>query len=88
MFGRIREKDVQIELDAASKELLIEKGYDPQYGARPMRRAVERYLEDPFAEELLRGHVKGGDVVRTSVEDGKLKFHVAVPHDNAPASAS
>ncbi len=87
VLGRIKEKDVQIALDQPSKEFLIEKGYDPQYGARPMRRAVERYLEDPFAEELLRGNVKPGDVVSTTVEDGKLKFHVAEPHDSAPASA-
>ncbi|MDQ6809257.1 MAG: ATP-dependent Clp protease ATP-binding subunit, partial [Verrucomicrobiota bacterium] len=66
VLGRIKEKDVQIALDQPSKEFLIEKGYDPQYGARPMRRAVERYLEDPFGEELLRGKVIRGDVVSTT----------------------
>src|SRR5207253_11218847 len=63
VLRRVKAKDVHIGLDQSAKEFLIEKGYDPQYGARPMRRAVERYLEDPFAEELLRGNVKGGDVV-------------------------
>ena len=67
---------------------MIEKGYDPTYGARPMRRAVERYLEDPLAEELLRGSVKAGDLVQVSVENQKLVFKVAEPHDNAAASAS
>src|SRR5256884_240502 len=47
VLRRVKAKDVNIELDQSAKEFLIEKGYDPQYGARPMRRAVERYLEDP-----------------------------------------
>src|SRR6266403_2240141 len=55
-----------------AKEVHIEKGYDPQYGARPMRRAVERFLEDPLAEELLRGNVKPGDRVEVVDLDGKL----------------
>ncbi|MBA2743346.1 MAG: AAA family ATPase, partial [Chthoniobacterales bacterium] len=87
VFKRIKEKEVQIELDQAAKEFLIEKGYDPQYGARPMRRAVERYLEDPFAEELLRGNVKAGDAVHTTLAGDKLVFHVAEPQGSEPASA-
>src|SRR5207247_7803861 len=47
VLARIKAKEVHIELSESAKEFLIEKGYDPQYGARPMRRAVERYLEDP-----------------------------------------
>ena len=84
---RLQEKEIEIVLDDAAQEFLIEKGYDPTYGARPMRRAVERYLEDPLAEELLRGGVKAGDIVEVTVENGKLVFHVAEPQ-NAPASAS
>src|SRR5881409_2755713 len=88
VFTRIKAKEVHIELDNNAKELLIEKGYDPQYGARPMRRAVERYLEDPFAEELLRGNVKAGDVVHVEAADGKLTFKVTEPQTSEPASAS
>ena len=82
-----RRRKSQIELDETAKEFLIEKGYDPTYGARPMRRAVERYLEDPLAEELLKGNVKAGDLVQVTVENGKLVFKVAEPHNNAAASA-
>ena len=85
---RVKAKDVQIEMNETAKEFLIEKGYDPMYGARPMRRAVERYLEDPFAEELLRGNVKAGDTVHVSAAEGKLAFHVAEPHGSPAASAS
>ncbi len=87
VLQRVKAKEVHVELETSAKEFLIEKGYDPTYGARPMRRAVERYLEDPFAEELLRGNVKAGDTVHVSAVEGKLAFRVAEPH-GAPASAS
>jgi ATP-dependent Clp protease ATP-binding subunit ClpC len=86
VLARVKAKEVHIELEETAKEFLIEKGYDPTYGARPMRRSVERYLEDPFAEELLRGNVKAGDTVHVSAVEGKLIFRVAEPHAAASAS--
>ncbi len=86
--ARIKAKEIEITLDTAAHEFVIEKGYDPNYGARPMRRAVERYLEDPLAEELLRGNVKAGDRVEVTAADGKLTFHVAEPTGSATAPAS
>jgi ATP-dependent Clp protease ATP-binding subunit ClpC len=74
VLTRVKAKDVHVELETSAKEFLIEKGYDPMYGARPMRRAVERHLEDPFAEELLRGNVKRGETVHVAAENGKLVF--------------
>jgi ATP-dependent Clp protease ATP-binding subunit ClpC len=90
VLTRIKAKDVHIDLQQSAKEFLIEKGYDPQYGARPMRRAVERFLEDPLAEELLRGNVKAGDKVEVVAVDGKLSFRVPASQSqsSAPASAS
>ena len=81
VMDRLKAKNIRIELDEAAKNFLVEKGYDPLYGARPMRRAVERYLEDPLAEEILRGHLHGNDPVRVSVEGDKLTF-------NQPAAAA
>lgn len=66
---RLKEKHIILELTESARDLLITKGYDPSYGARPMRRAVERYLEDPLAESLLRGEVKAGDVVEVIRRD-------------------
>jgi ATP-dependent Clp protease ATP-binding subunit ClpC len=88
VLTRIKAKEVHIELSQSAKEFLIEKGYDPQYGARPMRRAVERYLEDPLAEELLRGHVKAGDRVEVVAAETRLTFHVAEAAAEAAAGAS
>src|SRR5216683_2910406 len=85
--ARLKMKEIEIVLDTPAHEFVIEKGYDPTYGARPMRRAVERYLEDPLAEELLKGTVKSGDLVQVSVSEGKLAFNVAEPQA-APAGTS
>jgi len=84
---RLKLKEIEIVLDEPAHEFVINKGYDPTYGARPMRRAVERYLEDPLAEELLKGTVKAGDIVEVTVAGDKLAFHVAEPQ-GTPASAS
>jgi ATP-dependent Clp protease ATP-binding subunit ClpC len=80
VLKRVKAKEIHVEMQDSAKEFLIEKGYDPQYGARPMRRAVEKYLEDPFAEELLRGNVKPGETVNVAAENGKLVFRAAEPH--------
>jgi ATP-dependent Clp protease ATP-binding subunit ClpC len=88
VLARIKAKDVHIELKQSAKEFLIEKGYDPQYGARPMRRAVERFLEDPLAEELLRGNVKPGDKVEVADVDGKLAFQVPESQQSSAAASA
>ena len=84
--SRIKDKEIILTLDAASHEFLIEKGYDPTYGARPMRRAVERYLEDPMAEEILRGTFKAGDQVQVTRDGEKLVFKVSAPSGGTPPS--
>jgi ATP-dependent Clp protease ATP-binding subunit ClpC len=71
---RLKGRHVTLELDTAAKDFLVEKGYDPQYGARPMRRAVERHLEDPLAEELLKGNLRDNEPVQVGLKDGKLVF--------------
>ncbi|MEI6819535.1 MAG: ATP-dependent Clp protease ATP-binding subunit [Verrucomicrobiota bacterium] len=63
LVKRLHEKDIALTLTNEARDLLAIKGFDPAYGARPMRRAVERFLEDPLAEALLRGDVKTGDSV-------------------------
>ena len=85
---RVRNKAIHIHLDPTAVELLIEKGYDPIYGARPMRRAVERFLEDPLAEELLRGNIKPGEIVEVHAEIDKLVFQAVQPEQGEPATAS
>ncbi len=67
---------VKLELTKPAKEFLAEKGFDPAFGARPLRRAVQRYLEDPLAEEMLKGTFTEGMVVKVKIDKrtGELKF--------------
>ena len=88
VLDRIKLKEIDLILDEKAKDLLIAKGHDPQYGARPMRRAVERYLEDPMAVEILRGNLKAGDLANVSAEGEKLTFKVPASASGEPAGAS
>ncbi len=74
VMDRLKHKNLKLELDPKAKDFLAEKGYDPMYGARPMRRAVERYLEDPLAEEIIRGNLHENEPIQVSVEQDKLVF--------------
>ncbi len=74
VIDRLKAKDITVVLEPDAKEFLIGKGYDPQYGARPMRRAVERYLEDPVAEEILRGSYQPGQELHVVRDGEKLAF--------------
>jgi ATP-dependent Clp protease ATP-binding subunit ClpC len=73
---RLKPRQITFRLTPEATAFLIEKGYDPAYGARPLRRAVERYMEDPMAEELLRGTIKNGDFVVVGEKDKALTFTV------------
>src|SRR6266487_408471 len=67
VMERLKSRKLQLVLDEKAKDHLVEKGYNPTYGARPMRRAVERFLEDRLAEEILKGNVHGDEPVQVSV---------------------
>jgi len=88
VIERVRAKDIKVHLDTTALEFLIDKGYDPIYGARPMRRAVEKYLEDPLAEELLRGNIKQRDTLNVHAAGEQLAFKLAQPEQAEPANGS
>ncbi|MCU0752697.1 MAG: ATP-dependent Clp protease ATP-binding subunit [Akkermansiaceae bacterium] len=87
LVKRLAEKDIALTLTAEARDFLSDKGFDPAYGARPMRRAVERFLEDPLAESLLRGEVKSGDAVNVVKKDGleELDFVATRPEPRQEA---
>ena len=88
VLDRLRKKNLKLELDDKAKDFLVEKGYDPQYGARPMRRAVERFFEDPLAEEILKGAVHEGETIHVTAENDKLVFNQNAAATGAGAVAS
>ncbi len=79
VIERLKAKQIELILDQPSRDFLVEKGYDPTYGARPMRRAVERFLEDPMAEEILKGDIHPNEPIHVTVGEGKLAFTQKAP---------
>jgi ATP-dependent Clp protease ATP-binding subunit ClpC len=88
VLERLRKKNLKLELDDKAKDLLVEKGYDPQYGARPMRRAVERFFEDPLAEEILKGTLREGELIQVTADKDKLVFNQKAAAPDAGAVKS
>ncbi|MFZ4677894.1 MAG: ATP-dependent Clp protease ATP-binding subunit ClpC, partial [Nodosilinea sp.] len=73
VFVRLTEKNIHLQVTERFKERLVEEGYNPSYGARPLRRAIMRLLEDTLAEEILSGRLGDGDTATVDVDDtGKV----------------
>ncbi len=74
VMERLKEQGVDIELDSGAKELLIEKGFDPVFGARPLKRTIQRFLEDPLAEEIIAKKFDKKKQLKVSIKNGNLIF--------------
>jgi ATP-dependent Clp protease ATP-binding subunit ClpC len=86
VFGRLTRHGLKLQLTNPAKEFLIDKGYNPEFGARPLRRAIEHYIEDPLSEAMLAGKFKGKNVIKIDVQDEEhLKFE---PSEQKPAPVS
>ena len=90
LVKRLKDKSIALTLTDEARDLLAIKGFDPAYGARPMRRAVERFLEDPLAESLLRGDVKSGDAVNVvkKADSDELDFLATRPEPEQEVSGA
>ncbi|MEM9504695.1 MAG: ATP-dependent Clp protease ATP-binding subunit ClpC, partial [Cyanobacteria bacterium P01_E01_bin.43] len=81
---RLADREIQVSLSDSFKDKLIEEGYDQRYGARPMRRAIARLIEDALAEAILAGRLQDGDTIELDIdEDGQVQVH----HQQEPALA-
>jgi ATP-dependent Clp protease ATP-binding subunit ClpA len=78
---QLKDRGLHLELTVAARELLIKEGYDPQYGARPMRRAIQRLILDPLALKLLNGDFQDGDTIEVDADPAanQLRFQKLVP---------
>jgi ATP-dependent Clp protease ATP-binding subunit ClpB len=81
---RLAERRIELELTDGAKEALAEAGWDPAYGARPLKRAIQRLVENPLALRLLEGDFADGDAIRVDAEDGEIRFE----KDRAAAAAA
>ena len=68
------ERDIHISLDDSARELLVEQGYDPTFGARPLKRAIQTLIQNPLAVKMLNGEISGGQNVKISAENGEMQF--------------
>jgi ATP-dependent Clp protease ATP-binding subunit ClpC len=86
--SRLAAKDISLILTQEAKDFLIERGYNPDFGARPLRRAIANLVEDPLSEEILRGRFKGKKAIRIVLKDGHLAFEPAEDEAGVPAPVS
>ncbi len=77
LHERLAEREIRIELSDAARDKLAEAGFDPVYGARPLKRAIQQQVENPLAQEILQGKFKPGDVIEVGVADDRLAFENA-----------
>jgi ATP-dependent Clp protease ATP-binding subunit ClpB len=87
LIGRVSERGVTVELTDAARTLLGDMGYDPTYGARPLKRVIQKQLVDRLAIGILQGDYVAGDTVRVDAADGELRFERARAEHGAPAIA-
>ena len=77
LHDRLADRDMRIHLSEAARDKLAEAGFDPVYGARPLKRAIQQQVENPLAQEILTGKFQPGDVIEVGVEDDRLDFQNA-----------
>ena len=70
----LEDRGITIELDETARDLLVQEGYDPVYGARPLKRAIQSLVQNPLAVSLLKGDIAAGQTVRVSAENGEMRF--------------
>ncbi|MGN1302857.1 MAG: AAA family ATPase, partial [Clostridia bacterium] len=75
---RLLEKDIKIEVDKSAKDLVIKRGTDTNYGARPLRRAIQTIIEDKLAEEILDGNLKAGDTAKLTAKDDTIQVKIKI----------
>lgn len=88
LYGRINNLGYKIELTEKAKDFICDKGYDEKFGARPLKRAIQKYIEDPLAEEIIKSNLKEGDLISIDLEEGKTELSVKITSNDAPKTKS
>ena len=76
LFSRIRKMGFGVEMDEKAKDFIVAKGWDEQYGARPLRRAIQRYIEDDLADEIIKADILPGDTIRITADEEHVFFNI------------
>ena len=78
LYGRINELGYGIAMTESAKDFIVEKGYDEKFGARPLKRAIQKYIEDPLAEEIVKANLQEGDSIKIDMKKGETELTVKI----------
>ena len=78
LYERVKNLNYELKISTAAKDFIAKKGFDPQYGARPLKRAIQKLLEDEMAEAILRTELKEGDVINIGFDSKKDKLKIKI----------
>jgi len=78
LYGRINNLGYKIELTEKAKDFIVDRGYDEKFGARPLKRAIQKFIEDPLAEQIINASLKAGDTILMDLEEGKEELSVVI----------
>lgn len=87
LYTRINELGYQVEMTEKAKDFIVDHGYDEKFGARPLKRAIQKYIEDPLAEEIIKSNLQEGDRIKIDIEDGKEELTVGIDKGKGKAKA-
>jgi ATP-dependent Clp protease ATP-binding subunit ClpC len=88
LYDRIKNLGYFIEMSEKAKDFIVDKGYDEKFGARPLKRAIQKYIEDPLAEEIINTHLSEGDMIFLDIEEGKDELTLKINKPKTPKKAS
>lgn len=87
LYGRINDLGYQIEMTEKAKDFIVDKGYDEKFGARPLKRAIQKYIEDPLAEEIIKANLQEGDKIKIDIVDGNEELTIKIEKGKAKAKS-
>ena len=78
LYDRVKSLVFRLKIDTAARDFIAEKGYDIQFGARPLKRAIQKYLEDPMAEVIIKAELKEGDTIHVGFNSAKSEIKIKI----------
>jgi len=87
LYGRINDLGYQIEMTETAKDFIVDKGYDEKFGARPLKRAIQKFIEDPLAEEIIRANLQEGDKIVLDIQEGNEELTISIEKGKAKAKS-
>lgn len=88
LYGRINDLGYQIEMTEKAKDFIVDKGYDEKYGARPLKRAIQKFIEDPLAEEIIKASLQEGDKIKIDITEGNEELTIKIEKGKASKAKS